>query len=75
MANGVARPGWLTGRRFPLLAVLVILGSSWLFLGVLEDVATRDPLVDFDVTLQHALQKYRTPLLDSVMVEIGRAHV
>ena len=72
LASGVARPGWLTGRRFPLLAVLVILGSSWLFLGVLEDVATRDPLVDFDVTLQLALQKYRTPLLDSVMVAVTR---
>ena len=72
LANGVARPGWLTGRRFPLLAVLVILGSSWLFLGVLEDVATRDPLVDFDVTLQLALQQYRTPLLDSVMVAVTK---
>ena len=37
------------GFRFPLLAALVILGSAWLFLGVLEDVATGDPLVDVDV--------------------------
>ena len=37
------------GFRFPLLAALVILGSAWLFLGVLEDVAMRDPLVDVDV--------------------------
>ena len=37
------------GLRFPLLAALLILGSAWLFLGVLEDVATGDPLVDVDV--------------------------
>ena len=40
------------GLRFPLLAALVILGSAWLFLGVLEDVATGDPLVDVDVIVQ-----------------------
>ena len=40
------------GLRFPLLAALLILGSAWLFLGVLEDVATGDPLVDVDVIVQ-----------------------
>ena len=38
------------GLRFPLLAALLILGSAWLFLEVLEDVATGDPLVDVDVS-------------------------
>ena len=58
------------GLRFPLLAALVILGSAWLFLGVLEDVATRDPLVDVDVIVHGLLQKLRTPWLDSAMVAV-----
>ena len=44
------------GFRFPLLAAVVILGSAWLFLGVLEDVATGDPLVDVDVIVHGLLQ-------------------
>ncbi|MCY7306066.1 MAG: phosphatase PAP2 family protein [Rhodoferax sp.] len=66
----VERDVRLAGRRFPLLAGLLILGSLWLFLGVLEDVATNDPLVDFDLTVQQTLQKLRTPLLDGVMVAL-----
>ena len=58
------------GFRFPLLAALVILGSAWLFLGVLEDVATRDPLVEVDVVVHGVLQQLRTPWMDSVMVAI-----
>ena len=58
------------GLRFPLLAALVILGSAWLFLGVLEDVATGDPLVDVDVIVHGLLQKLRTPWMDSAMVAV-----
>lgn len=56
------------GFRFPLLAALLIVGSAWLFLGVLEDVATGDPLVDVDVIVHGALQKLRTPWMDTAMV-------
>ena len=66
----VERDVRLAGRRFPLLAGLLILGSLWLFLGVLEDVATNDPLVDFDLIVQQTLQKFRTPLLDGVMAAV-----
>ena len=34
------------GFRFPLLAAVLMLGSAWLFLGVLEDVATCDPFAN-----------------------------
>ena len=66
------------GVRFPLLAALVILGSAWLFLGVLEDVATGDPLVEVDVIVHGVLQQIRTPRMDSVMVattELGDVQV
>ena len=66
------------GFRFPLLSALVILGSAWLFLGVLEDVATGDPLVDVDVIVHGVLQQLRTPWLDSAMVaatELGDVQV
>jgi len=54
--------------RFPLLTALVILGSAWLFLGVLEDVETSDLLVDIDVIVHGVLQQLRTPWMDSAMV-------
>jgi cation-transporting ATPase E/undecaprenyl-diphosphatase len=66
------------GFHFPLLAALVILGSAWLFLGVLEDVATGDPLVDVDVAVHGVLQQLRTPSMDSAMVaatELGDVQV
>lgn len=56
------------GLRLPLLAALLILGSAWLFLGVLEDVATGDPLVEVDVIVHGVLQQLRTPWMDSAMV-------
>ena len=66
------------GFLFPLMAALLILGSAWLFLGVLEDVVTHDPLVDVDVMVHDTLQKLRTPPIDGVMVamtEIGDVQV
>jgi len=66
------------GFEFPLLAALGILGSAWLFLEVLEDVATSDPLVDVDVIVHGVLQQLRTPSMDSVMVamtELGDVQV
>ena len=66
------------GFLFPLVAALVILGSAWLFLGVLEDVASHDPLVEVDIVVHDILQKRRTPSMDSVMVavtEVGDVQV
>ena len=66
------------GFLFPLTAALLILGSAWLFLGVLEDVVAHDPLVDVDVMVHDTLQKRRTPPMDGVMVaitEIGDVQV
>lgn len=66
------------GFLFPLVAALVILGSAWLFLGVLEDVASHDPLVEVDIVVHDILQKLRTPSMDSVMVavtEVGDVQV
>lgn len=58
------------GFGFPLLAALLTLGSAWLFLGVLEEVATGDLLVDVDVIVHGVLQQLRTPRMDSAMVAV-----
>lgn len=66
------------GVRNLLVAGLLAIGGVWLFLGVLEDVITGDPLVAADVQIHAALQQLRFPLLDSLMVgasEMGDAAV
>jgi undecaprenyl-diphosphatase len=60
------------------VAVILILGGIWLFLGVLEDVLSGDPLVTVDRMLHDGLQGLRAPLFDHVMVavlELGDAAV
>ncbi|TPK90107.1 MULTISPECIES: bifunctional DedA family/phosphatase PAP2 family protein [unclassified Mesorhizobium] len=54
-------------RGLALLALLVI-GSAWLFLGVLEDVVAGDPLVRVDTAIYQALQELRTAPGDAVML-------
>jgi membrane protein DedA with SNARE-associated domain len=70
---------WLVGdvldprRPLPrgLLAwVLVLLAGGWLFLGVLEDVVSADPIVYAGRSLNQLLQHFRTPVGDRVMVAI-----
>ncbi len=70
---------WLVGdvldpaRPLPrgLLAwVLVLLAGGWLFLGVLEDVVSADPIVYAGRSLQQLLQHFRTPLGDRAMVAL-----
>lgn len=65
---------WLISRESPkwflASAALLILGGAWLFFGVLEDVASHDPLVEIDVIVYGLLQKLRTPAVDSLMVAI-----
>jgi undecaprenyl-diphosphatase len=66
------------GIRNLLVAGVLTVGGAWLFLGVLEDVVSGDPLVAVDVKIHAALQSIRSPLLDSLMVaasELGDAPV
>lgn len=60
------------------VAVLLVLGGIWLFLGILEDILSGDPLVTVDRMLHEGLQGLRAPLIDHVMVaasELGDAAV
>ncbi len=54
-------------RGLALLALLVI-GSAWLFFGILEDVVIGDPLVRADTAIYQALQELRTAPGDAVML-------
>lgn len=54
-------------RTLLVLAALLI-GATWLFLGVLEDVVTGDPLVRVDLGLYQLVQDLRTPWGDRIMV-------
>lgn len=61
-----------------LVLTLLLVGSSWLFLGVMEDVITSDPLVGADAAIFHWLQGLRTSPVDQLMVgitELGGAGV
>ncbi len=61
-----------------LLSGVVLIGAAWLFLGIVEDVLTGDPLVAFDRTVYDALQAVRTAWGDNLMVavtEFGSAYV
>ena len=60
------------GNELRIIAVLVIAMSAgtWLFLGIMEDVFSGDPLVNVDVGVYQLLQGFRSPLSDSVMVTI-----
>lgn len=53
-----------------LTAAAALIGGAWLFLGVLQDVVSNDPLVQVDRTVYEALQGLRTSWGDSVMVAI-----
>ncbi len=54
-------------RGLAFLAVLLI-GSAWLFFGILEDVITGDPLVRADAAIYQALQELRTVPGDSAIL-------
>jgi len=61
-------------KRPPARALIIWLGllvaAMWLFLGVLEDVVNKDPLVYAGQAVFHFLQQLRTPLGDMIMVGI-----
>ena len=60
-----------TGVARLAAAVLLVLGGVWLFLGILEDIHSGDPLVTVDRMFHTALQGLRVPLIDHVMVAIS----
>lgn len=73
---------WLVSADSPkwflLSAAALVVGGAWLFFGVMEDLISRDPLVDVDVFVYHLLQSLRTPAADGVMTaitELGDAQV
>jgi undecaprenyl-diphosphatase len=56
----------------------LLIGAAWVFMAVLEDMFTRDPLVRADSSVYHLLQGLRTPAGDAVMIaltELGDAEV
>lgn len=58
--------------------LILLVTSIWLFLGVLEDVLTRDPLVYAGQAVYQFLQQLRTPPGDAIMIvitELGDAAV
>jgi membrane protein DedA with SNARE-associated domain/membrane-associated phospholipid phosphatase len=70
---------WLVGdvldpeRPLPrglLTWLLVLTAGGWLFLGVLEDVVSADPLVFAGKSLHQVLQHFRTPVGDRVMIAV-----
>ena len=65
-------PSQHEARTIAALALLLA-GAAWLFLGVLEDVVSGDPLVRADTAIYHALQGLRTTPGDSVMIAITEA--
>ncbi len=56
--------------RALLLWAAVVVAAAWLFLGVLEDVVSGDPLVRIDTAIYDALQALRTPAADALMISI-----
>ena len=61
-----------------LTAAILLIGSGWLFLGVLQDVIANDPLVRVDTSVYYLLQGLRTRWVDVAMVtitELGGATV
>lgn len=62
---GVESPKW-----FLMVSAVLVVGGSWLFFGVLEDVVSHDPLVEVDAFVYHMLQALRTPIVDRMMVAI-----
>ncbi len=53
------------------VGALVLIGASWLFGGIAEDVITNDPLTIFDANVAAWLHEHATPTLTAVMVFIS----
>lgn len=55
------------GSQTLLILALVFIGSAWLFLGILQDVIARDPLIRADTVIYSFLQTLRTAPTDYLM--------
>lgn len=53
-----------------LLSAVLLIGSLWLFAGILQDVISGDPLVRFDSSVFHLLQNLRTVWGDQLMIRV-----
>ena len=53
-----------------LMAALLLLGT-WVFLGVVQDLLSKDPLIRVDVNVEHVLQGLRIPWMDGIMVGVS----
>jgi len=67
--------GWLghlgpKGERLLPLLCLALLLTSWIFLGVLEDLLTLDPLIQADRAVYQFMQSLRTPFGDRFLVVV-----
>lgn len=66
------------GSEALLAAFVILVGAMWLFLGIVEDVVSGDPLVIADQTVFTFLQQIRTQPVDRLMIaitELGSAGV
>ena len=65
---------WLMKRETPKWflagAALLVLGGAWLFLGILEDVVTGDPLVQVDLLVHDIVRGLRTADVDRFFVAV-----
>jgi membrane protein DedA with SNARE-associated domain/membrane-associated phospholipid phosphatase len=53
-----------------LLGSVLLLAGGWLFFGVVEDVVSRDALVQVDLAVFHFLQQVRTASVDRLMIVV-----
>lgn len=68
--GGILDPAGPEARTLVVMAA-VLIGATWLFFGVLEDVVTGDALVRVDESVYQLLQALRTPWGDRVMVFVA----
>jgi membrane-associated phospholipid phosphatase len=66
-------PEGYLGLRLTLGAI-VLVGASWLFGGVAEDVISGDPLTFVDVEVANWLHAHATPLMNQWMLAITHLH-
>lgn len=56
------------------LGALILLGASWLFGGIAEDVVTGDPLTIIDLQVVQWFYDRSTPLLTQIMLAVTHLH-
>jgi membrane protein DedA with SNARE-associated domain/membrane-associated phospholipid phosphatase len=59
------------GSKTFLIASVLLIGSIWLFFGILEDVVSKDPLIQLDQSVYALLQGLRNEWGDSLMVTVS----